>query len=226
LTFKKDIKLCQFNDSIFEIILKGHDALVICLLYFQDDFLLSGSADSSIKVWNTTDSTLIETLKSHSQAVLCLVKLSENRVASSSDDTTIKIWQFGDMPNKTGQTREIITLNGHSNPIRTLFYYGYKNYLVSSEWNSFIFIWDLNNFALKAKLNAYNSVCSLIYFSNEYLISGSSNGFIQIWSLASFIEIKSYFRDSAAVSSFALLSEKRLVVGFANGKIEVLNFIY
>jgi WD40 repeat protein len=75
-------------------------------------------------------------------------------------------------------------------------------------------------------LEARNSVYSLVYFPSDYLICGTSNGFIQVWDMASFVEIKSYFRDSAAILSVALLPKGNLAVGFANGKIEVLNFIH
>jgi hypothetical protein len=39
------------------------------------------------------------------------------------------------------------------------------------------------------------------------------------------MEIRSYFRDSAAILSFALIGKRSLAVGFSNGKIEFINFI-
>jgi len=187
---------------------------------------LIGSADKSIKIWNKTDWTLIESLEIHSGAVRCLVQLSEGKIASGSDDKTIKIWKLNDIINKNAEMKKTETLKGHSSPIRSLVYLEFNNHLASSEWDSLIFIWDLNDFSLKTQLKASSSFNSLVSLSNEYFISGTSNGFIQIWNTTSFTEIKSYFRDSAAILSFSLLTERQLVVGFANGKIEILNFVY
>jgi WD40 repeat protein len=74
-----------------------------------------------------TDLALIETVQGHSGPLRCLTKLSEYRVASGSDDITIKLWDLSWIENKKCQIKEIHTLKGHSNSIRSLVYLELNN---------------------------------------------------------------------------------------------------
>lgn len=69
----------------------GHRGVVTCL-QFDDDKIVSGSSDSTIKVWSTRTNApwSVFTLLGHSDSVRCLV-LRGNMLVSGSNDTTIKV---------------------------------------------------------------------------------------------------------------------------------------
>lgn len=226
ISMKNFIIITKLITDSSNLSLRGHTGMIFSLIDLQNEFLLSGSDDKTIKIWNKTDWSLIETLKGHSKAIRCLVKLSKSLVASGSDDKTIKIWDLNKIHNKKVPIKEIKTLKGHLKPIKSLVYMKSNNFLVGSQCDLYIYIWNLNDFSLKTKLKGLNSVLSLTPLSNDFLISGTSNGYIQIWNVTSSTLIKSYFRDSAAILSFGLLSERSILIGYANGKIEAIKFIY
>ena len=62
----------------------------------SSDLLLSGSADRTIKIWDTHarehDNACIQTLSGHG-ATITDVKCGDERVISCSNDKTIRIWQ-------------------------------------------------------------------------------------------------------------------------------------
>ena len=86
--------------------LEGHSD-VWCLVQLADGRVVSGSGDSTLKVWNVTTGVCEMTLKEHSDYVDCLVQLADGRVVSGSDDRTLKVWNTN-----TGVCER--TLEGHS----------------------------------------------------------------------------------------------------------------
>jgi WD40 repeat protein len=93
--------------------LNGHTQTLHALTVLQNGDLVSGSWDSTIKIWNPIDGTLKRTLNGHTRIVHSLAQLQTGDLASSSDDSTIKIWNLID-----GTLKK--TLNGHTSSVRAL----------------------------------------------------------------------------------------------------------
>jgi len=150
--------------------LNEHTNYARCLLFLSNqDILISGSYDTTIKIWNTSSiravTKAIQTLNSHTGWVLSLVYLSDHRLASSSTDKMIKIWRLRNgsfIKNLIGHTNYVRclvvieenvlascgnvlkTLNGHANFVNSLSVLDY-NKLVSCSDDGKIKIWDLEN---------------------------------------------------------------------------------
>ena len=54
---------------------------------------VSGSEDSTLKVWNIATGVCERTLEGHDNWVVCLAQLSDGRVVSGSRDHTLKVWK-------------------------------------------------------------------------------------------------------------------------------------
>ena len=54
--------------------------------------LISGSFDTTIKIWNTKTGTVIKTITGHADWVDALALLPDNKLASGSGDASIIIW--------------------------------------------------------------------------------------------------------------------------------------
>ncbi|MBD2692711.1 WD40 repeat domain-containing protein [Anabaena catenula] len=118
-------------------ILIGHSHIVSSLAISSDaKFLLSGSRDKTIKVWNLETGKLIHTLKSHRDGVYA-VALSPNEqiIASGSADKTIKLWHL--------ETGELLgTFTGHANTVTALTFTASGEMLVSGSLDKTIKIWQ------------------------------------------------------------------------------------
>ncbi|KAK0410128.1 hypothetical protein QR680_004962 [Steinernema hermaphroditum] len=93
--------------------LTGHQSLT-SEMQLRGDILVSGNADSTIKVWNIKDGRCIYTLageKRHMSAVTSLQYMENGMVASSSDDGTVKLWDV----EKGEYVRDLVNLEsgGH-----------------------------------------------------------------------------------------------------------------
>lgn len=176
-------------------------------------YLISGSYDKTIKVWDLSTLSCIVTLQDHRNVVRALAiyqKCADNSkndifLASSSDDKTIKLW---DLQSKTC----IKTLTGHTSSVNVIVVY-YKDdisYLVSGSFEATINIWNLNTQKLETTLKGhYKSVFSLQVLwiddhhrhsstntttttttKRPYLASGGWDNMIRIWDLKTYTEIK------------------------------------
>lgn len=80
----------------FELELSGHSKSVLSSCFARDNrTLLSGSADGTIRVWDSQTGELHAQLEDHEEAVTC-VRLSPDgaMMASASADKTIRLWKF------------------------------------------------------------------------------------------------------------------------------------
>src|SRR5258708_26953345 len=74
--------------------LKGHTSAVSCVAISPDGKrLVSGSWDSTLKVWDADKGTEALALKSHTSAAACVsLRPDGNRLLSASKDNTLQGW--------------------------------------------------------------------------------------------------------------------------------------
>ncbi len=77
--------------------LNGHTDFISCLTVLQNGYLISGSSDTTLKVWNVNGGIELRTLDEHRAGIFGLAVLDNSFIATGSADGTIKIWN-----NKTG----------------------------------------------------------------------------------------------------------------------------
>ena len=70
----------------------------IWALDFDDELLISGSYDKTIKLWDLINAKCVHTLRGHNEWVSD-VKLNDKQILSSSWDGTIKLWNLNDNRN-------------------------------------------------------------------------------------------------------------------------------
>jgi WD40 repeat protein len=75
--------------------LQGHRRCITSVAFSPDgNYITSGSADSTIKLWSVNRLKEITTLKGHSDAVTAVAFSCDGKyLASGSDDSTIKLWR-------------------------------------------------------------------------------------------------------------------------------------
>ena len=161
--------------------IKNHQSAVTCLLEIDNNlfkFLVSGSCDETINIYNLNNFNLINTLKGHKGTVFCLLN-KDNNLLSGSEDKSIKIWDLKDF-------NCIYTFkNAHQNDISCLILDRLdNNYFYSSSYDEKIIKWDLKNRKKKYLLiGQFSPINSLIMLDNYNLCSGSKNGIIKIWNI-------------------------------------------
>jgi|JFJP01.1.fsa_nt_gi FOG: WD40 repeat len=159
--------------------LVGHTDEILALEVTPDSqWLISGSEDHTIKVWDIATGQEIYTLTGHTGSVLTLVLTSDGKqVISGSADHTIKVWSL-----ETGQ--EIYTLRGHQGIIPTLALSSDGKILYSGSEDKTVKLWSLETQQEIASFECQQSILSLaVTPDNKKLIACLQDGFLQIWDL-------------------------------------------
>ncbi|MBE9143597.1 hypothetical protein [Planktothrix mougeotii] len=159
--------------------LVGHTDEILALEVTPDSqWLISGSEDHTIKVWDIATGQEIYTLTGHTGSVLTLVLTSDGKqVISGSADHTIKVWSL-----ETGQ--EIYTLRGHQGIIPTLALSSDGKILYSGSEDKTVKLWSLETQQEIAGFECQQSIRSLaVTPDNNKLIACLEDGFLQIWDL-------------------------------------------
>lgn len=114
----------------------GHLEWVKCLCELEDEILVSGSEDYTIKVWKNYNE--IKTLTDHQNQVRALCKIDDHYFASGSFDNTIKIWDIENW-------KCFDTLIGHTSNVTCIIKIK-ENTLVSCSCDKTIIVWEqINN---------------------------------------------------------------------------------
>ncbi len=186
--------------------LTGHSNAIWCVAFSPNDqTLVSGSADKTIKVWNLDTGQMRRTLVGHSDIVRSVTFRPNGQVlVSGSGDKTIKIWNV--------QTGKLIrTLTGHSGPVWSVAISHDGQTLVSGSEDKTIKIWNLSTGKLIRTLIGHSSRVFSIALSSDgqILISGSKDKTIKIWNLSTGKLIRTLIGHSDAVRSIALSPDER-----------------
>ena len=120
--------------------LRGHQDAVTCIS-FEDQRIISGSLDRSIKMWNLTSGDCLTTLdwktsEGHTGVIRCL-QANAWRMVSASDDRTLKVWQ---LQTHTGQ--RLLTLRNHTDGVTCLQFNDFI--IVSGSYDRSVKLWDFS----------------------------------------------------------------------------------
>merc|ERR1711988_1856997 len=93
--------------------LTGHQQRVTCVMHITGNTLLSGSADSTLRVWDAAKGECVGVLDGHTGGVVCLCRLDRlgihPRVVSGGMDGTLRVWNV-----EANRGVELAVLEGHS----------------------------------------------------------------------------------------------------------------
>ncbi|RNA31119.1 NACHT and WD domain [Brachionus plicatilis] len=194
--------------------LNAHDDIINSLEVLPNGYLVSGSLDRTIKIWNLTDGTEHMKLENHTGKVSSLKLLPNGDLVSGSSDRTIKVWNLTDGTVK-------MTLTGHTDIITSLAILPYGD-LASGSWDKTIKIWNLTDGTVKMSLDGHlDRVLSIEVLSKNYLVSGSSDNTIKIWSLKD-AKVKMNLKGhSKSVSSLLVLRNGFLATGSGDSSIKL-----
>ncbi|XP_068752515.1 NACHT domain- and WD repeat-containing protein 1-like isoform X2 [Montipora capricornis] len=122
----------------FELELGGHSKGILSTCFAKDNrTLLSGSADGTIRVWDSQTGELHAQLEDHQGPVTC-VRLSPDGtiMASASADKTIRLWRFPAI-------KCLRILGGHEDRVTCVAFSKGGDKLLSSSKDKTLKIWDV-----------------------------------------------------------------------------------
>lgn len=173
----------------FVRVLTGHHHSVRAIAAHADT-LVSGSYDSSVRVWKISTGETQYRLQGHTQKVYSVVlDHKRNRCISGSMDNLVKVWSLD-----TGSL--LFNLEGHSSLVGLLDLQGDR--LVSAAADSTLRIWDPDNGHCKSTLSAHTGAITCFQHDGQKVISGSDRT-LKMWNVTTGGFVKDLLTDLSGV---------------------------
>ncbi|KAG0192231.1 hypothetical protein DFQ28_009805 [Apophysomyces sp. BC1034] len=190
-------------------VLDMHAEGIYCI-QFDDDKIVSGSRDRSIKVWDMRTGECRKTLIGHTASVLCL-QFDDEYIVSGSSDSTIVQWNI-----ETG--RVVKTLLGHSESVLNLRFY--KNRIVSCSKDRTVRIWDLETGRQLKTLRGHRAAVNAIQFRGNRVVSASGDRTIKLWDMDTGQCLRTFDSHSRGIACVEFDGD-RIVSGSSDQTIKV-----
>ncbi|EFA85454.1 fatty acyl-CoA synthetase [Heterostelium album PN500] len=156
----------------------GHQAGITCL-QFKGNRLISGSSDSTLRIWDLSTGECLHILRGHTDGVSCLTLIDDNMIASGSLDNTINLWSI-----ETGKL--LHSFAKHVTGITCLYYK--NNLLISGTMGGVLNVIDLPSRIVLQTLHGHSDrVTSIQWWDNPNgepsIISSSWDYTLRVWNL-------------------------------------------
>ncbi|XP_054656759.1 F-box/WD repeat-containing protein 7-like isoform X1 [Dunckerocampus dactyliophorus] len=152
-------------------VLKGHDDHVITCLQFNDDLIVSGSDDNTLKVWSAVSGKCLRTLTGHTGGVWCS-QMALTTVISGSTDRTLRVWNA-----ESGEC--IHTLYGHTSTVRCMHLHG--NRVVSGSRDTMLRVWDVSTGRCEHVLTGHVAAVRCVQYDGRRVVSGGYDYMVKVW---------------------------------------------
>ena len=160
--------------------LEGHkDIIHSVVLSYDNQKVITGSWDDTIKVWNARTGKLEQTLVGHESLVNSVaIAPDDNTLVSASDDGTLKVWNL-----QTGESRQ--TLTGHNDVVNSVAIAPDGKTAVSVSDDETIRVWDLETGKSILTLTGHEDWINSVAISQDgqTVVSGSSDETVRVWDL-------------------------------------------
>ena len=165
-----------------EVVLQmGHsDAVRSIALSANGKYLLSGSRDRTLKLWEVATGRLLRTFEGHSDGVESVTFSPDERFALSGGyDNTMKLWQV-----ENGQL--VRTFEGHTESVLSVAFSPDGRYVLSGSWDSTVRLWDVETGRGVRTFLGHTSGVLTVAFSPDgrYMLSGGDWGKVHLWEVA------------------------------------------
>jgi len=154
------IKIFDREDLSLQHTMVGHNGSVLCL-QFHDDFVISGSSDSTVRAWdiNTGKCLCILPRSIHRDSVLHLV-FRENLLVTCSKDAALALWDISQL--YTGDRTQGVKIplirqcvNAHNSAINGVDFDAY--HIVSASGDRYLKVWNIENALVEGSQETANA---------------------------------------------------------------------
>jgi WD40 repeat protein/MinD-like ATPase involved in chromosome partitioning or flagellar assembly len=214
---ERDIELAKYSREARTIIpnlmrrLQGHTGSVRSVSLSSDAKLaLSGSEDTTVRLWDLSSAELLRTFQGHTDAVQTVALSSDGAIGiSGSNDGTIIIWNLD-----TGKV--VKRLTGHSAAVHAVALSANAEYALSGSKDKTVVLWDLKTGQKLKSLRGHSEAVAAVAISPDgrFAASGSYDKIIVLWDLKLGRSLRTFSRHKKEVTSLVFSHDaQRLLSG-------------
>ncbi|NWF69328.1 MAG: protein kinase [Chloroflexi bacterium] len=188
----------------------------------DDDYVVTGSEDTTAIVWDTEDASVVRVLSGHSRAVLQANFSPDGRtIVTASEDGGVRLWNIptADAPNLYDDQNHVIMGLAMSS---------YGLYAATANQNAEVYLWDVATGALVQEFVGHSDFVSSVAFSSDghYLVTGGWDSTVRLWDVRTGAEIRQFVGHIGNVASVAFSPDGRFVISSSRGVAQADNDAY
>ncbi|KAI9460067.1 WD40-repeat-containing domain protein [Boletus coccyginus] len=197
---------------------RGHADWVRSVAVSTDGrWIVSGSDDSTIRVWDAETGLEVSDPLEHSGFVVSVAFSPDGKIiVSGSSDTTIRAWDT--------QTKLQVgsAFHGHTGSVNSIAFSPHGIWFASGSSDNTIRIWNtkahIQVALLKGHTNPINSIAASL--NGERIVSGSSDGTIRVWSTLTWSQVGGPLNGPPSpVNSVAFSPDGKLIASGSDDSI-------
>ncbi|KAI9321840.1 WD40-repeat-containing domain protein, partial [Dichotomocladium elegans] len=151
----------------------GHTDSVYCIVRYNAQYLVSGSRDHSVRVWDLDTYTCIASKTHHEGSVLCL-KIAGDWMVSGSSDGTCVIWRSLPCPVPVSRLR------GHTSGVLDVCIVK-DRWIVSASRDGTVRVWDKGSSKEIRRLEGHTGPVNALQVKDDHVLSASGDGKLKLW---------------------------------------------
>ncbi len=198
-----------------------HTDVVFSVDQIDNDTIVSGSQDNTIRIWKISTSETLQTIRVTVQVYAVRVFSIESKqivcgTGATSDNLRIYNYSSGDL---------IRILSGHSLSVLSIEILS-EQMMASGGYDQRVIIWDLSSYSIKYTLMGGNpSITCVRRLSSNLIASGDLNGLIIIWNWLTGKQIFNLIGHTNAIYSYSLdlYDEQTLISGSLDETVKFWN---
>ncbi|KAJ7327974.1 WD40-repeat-containing domain protein, partial [Mycena albidolilacea] len=195
--------------------LQGHSDLVQSVAFSIDGkHLVSGSNDTTVRIWEVVTATELYTLQGYSDTVHSVGFSPDGKhVVSGSYDNNVRTWDV-----VTGT--KLCTFQGHSMKVNSVGFSSDGRHIVSGSNDKTVGIWDAGTGTeLHTRRGQSDQVRSVVFSPDgRHIASGSDDSTVRIWDAVAGTELQALQGHSGCVWCVAFSSDGKHVVSGSEDK--------
>lgn len=190
---------------------------VVRFLPSQNTQLVTGSDDSTVKLWDIPTETCIQTFSEHKDYIRSVVVCEENNnlVLTSSYDHTLKLWDLR-------AQKSTMSMN-HGHPVESVVMFPNGGVAVSAGSNV-MRVWDIfgGGNRIRGVMNHQKTITSLAFDSSRTrLLSGGLDQHVKVYDVVDY-KVTYSMKFQAPILSMAVSpDDTHLVVGMSTGVLSI-----
>ena len=196
----------------------GHSAPVYSLVVTPDERrALSGSADTTIKIWDLNTGHEIGCLKGHNDVVTSLTLFGGGQFLLSSADEEIKIWDLA-----TGKENRSFAMPKLDVPVRCITILPNERYFICCRGKN-LELWDIDKERVIGRYKGHSEWIRDVATDGKKIVSCSDDRTMKVWNIGeSGCEPFKHKRHSKAVSSIAVFPSGNRIVSSSSDKTMII----
>ena len=179
-------------------------------------FIVSGSEDSTVKLWNIQERKEEYTFTGHILGVVAVAVSADNRfVVSGSTDNTIKIWSIH-------ERREEWTFRGHTGWALSVIVSADMRFIVSGSQDHTVKVWNIKERREEYTFTGHNEYVRSVAVTGDskFIVSGSYDNCIKMLNIQEWR--KECIKQADLISPVAVSADGRLIAtGFIDNTVKL-----